>query len=929
MIDSAHLGEQEILDWLEGALVEERLAATLAHVDRCDPCRELCAAVMHSTGPAASSGPTPTDAPSGGPVGAGSLLGDRFELLEPLGSGAMGVVWRARDQTVDEDVALKLLPDDRARDAAYLARFRDELVLARAISHPNVCRLHDLVQADGRWFLTMELVEGAPLSVVAGRGLEDTGRVEHLLRQIAAGMAAAHRAGVVHRDLKPSNVVVTRDDRAVVLDFGIARREGDGGRTEAGVLVGTPRYMAPEQGETSKVDARADVYALGLIGCELLSGTVPLDRGELVPTLVARRQEDPPSVRRLSPRAPDRLARILDACLRRDPAHRPADGAAVLALLEGTAELERPSLLTRGRLLVVGLVVVALALGFGRWRGGSGEPAAPIRLGAFEAQEADEGWLAKALPGFVAEELRDGWGVDVRSPSDSQDPTDAALTGVAWKDDDGFGATLHHGDRRGELRADTARGLGLAVATWLTEERPTASLRPTRDDVKKEGCANSTAWRHHRRARRAVALDDYDRAEALAELADCGVDPTEPIARSDGDALARVEQAADLMARGEVDSGVARLEALAREGRERGVALRRLAAFELGYADGWVSRAPAPERGLRHAQQAVDACPHDLGSLGLRALARALAGDHEGADEDAAQALRWSSPPEEAAILALVTSAAMQSRWDDAAAAGRRVLETEGRGLRAEALTLLGGIDLARGAFERGQGRITEAAERFEALEEPDRAAETWLFLSWSHELLGQLPAALDALDRAVAADPEFDEAGRELQLARRGIEARQGGRASSGSLLQWYREHLRSSPADPSELPRLAHLELYAAWQDGDLEAVATLHRQISLGTWVQTWAAFPAAEAAEQAGDLLAAEAHYRSLVDDPYSWEEPILVARARLGLGRLLSQLGRSAEARAELEAFVAAWDQAPPDAPELQQARRLLTGLPTD
>ncbi len=921
-MDSEHLDEQGILDWLEGALPDERLQGMLAHVDGCDPCRELTAAVLHATHAPSSSGPAPTAAPTGGPVQAGTLLGDRFELLEPLGAGAMGIVWRARDRTIDQDVALKLLPADRAQDPGYLARFRDELLLAREISHPNVCRLHDLVQSDGRWFLTMELIEGAPLSVVAQGGLDDVSRAQGLLRQIAAGVAAAHAAGVVHRDLKPSNVMVTGDDRAVVLDFGIARRHGDGGRTEAGVLVGTPRYMAPEQSQTSKVDARADVYALGLIGCELLTGTVPLDRGEMVPTLVARRQEDPPSIRRLSPEAPPRLAKILDACLRRDPDARPADGGAVLALLEGRAELASPP---RRWPLAVALAVVGLVLGaWALWPADVLEPAPPIALGAFEAADSADAWLADALPALVAEELQDGWGLDLRpAPPESPAPLSAQVrrSGVGIE----VAAVVRHGSREAELWGSTPGVLGREGAMWGGYEHPGASLRPTAADLRETGCALPLTWRRLQRVRRAHALEEDERGVALAAVGACGVDPLEPESDPSGDGLARLEHAEVLLASGDVDRSIARLEAMAREGPERGLALRALAGLEAGYIDGWLSRAPAPERGLRHAEAAVQAAPHDVGALAVRALAKALVADHAGAEEDAAVALRWAERPPDAAILALVTSAAMQTRWDDAAAAGRRLLETDRADRDAEALALLGGIDLARGAFERGHARITDAAKAYEARDEPEMAAETWLLLSWGHELLGEDEAAIAALDRVVAADPSYGERGAEVELARRMVE--QHAAAEPEPLLPWYRERMAETQPDAPELAAMRHLELYAAWQDRNLPEVSAIHRQITLGTYIEIWVAFPAGEAAEQAGDLGAAETHYRALVDDPYSWEEPILVARARLGLARVLAALGRTDEARAELQAFLAAWDQAPPDAPELGQARQSLAGLP--
>jgi tRNA A-37 threonylcarbamoyl transferase component Bud32/tetratricopeptide (TPR) repeat protein len=926
-----HLDEQAILDWLSGDLPPDRREAMLAHVDRCDLCRELAAEAQRGTVGGATLDPPADPTMAGGRVRAGAVLAARFELLERLGAGAMGVVWRARDRTTNQDLALKLLPEERAQDEAFLARFRDELLLARQVSHPNVCRLHDLVQADGRWFLTMELIEGAPLSAVAAGGPLEVDRVEALLRQVAAGLAAAHQAGVVHRDLKPANVVVTGDGRAVVLDFGIARRDGEEGRTEVGAIVGTPRYMAPEQAATSKVDARADVYALGLIGCELLSGHVPLDRGDMLPTIVARRLEDPPSVESLAPSAPPRLARILDACLRRDPDERPSDGAAVLALLEGRAELPQPRPEGRRRLLLPALAVAVLIAGLAIWRGvGVTEPP-PLVLGAFTVEDPADAWLARGLPGFIDEELRDGWGLEARWARDASDTDVGALvTGEARRTGGGPGAsaTARFGSREVSLAADTPRELGLALAAWLADEHPASSTLPTRADLEETGCVDREAWRTHRRARRAEILGEYNRASALAEGADCEQDPTEPVPRADGAPLDRVDHAASLVADGELDRGFARLEALSRQGPERAVALRTLAGLEVGCVDGWLSRAPAPERGLLHAEQAVEAAPHDVGALALRGLARVLAGDHDGAQQDATQALRWSVQPPEAAVLTLVTSAAMQSRWDDAAAAARRLLEADELGRDAEAMVLLGDVDLARGAFERGLERLAEAALRYEQRDDPVMAADTWLLLSWSQELLGDPTAAAASMSLAAAADPALTAPGGEAELALRAIERSEAmGRGEpTEPLLPWYRQRLEGSEDDGAERDVLRHIELYAAWQDGDLTEVAAIHRAIALGPYVETWAAFPAAEAAEQAGDRGAAAAHYRTLVEDPYSWEEPILTARARLGLGRVLAELGQADEARVALEAFIAAWDQAPTDAPELRDARRILAGL---
>jgi serine/threonine protein kinase len=209
-------------------------------------------------------GPTTGEAP----IVAGRRLADRYHVIRLVGVGGMGAVYEAWDETLGVAVALKvILPpsaDDPGARADLERRFTTELLLARQVTHKNVVRIHDLGEFDGIKYITMPYIEGLNLaSVLAGSRLT-VGRALHLARQIAAGLAAAHDAGIVHRDLKPPNIMVDNDDRALIMDFGIAR-SASAAAGDTAAIVGTLDYMAPEQALGGPVDHRADIFAFGLM----------------------------------------------------------------------------------------------------------------------------------------------------------------------------------------------------------------------------------------------------------------------------------------------------------------------------------------------------------------------------------------------------------------------------------------------------------------------------------------------------------------------------------------------------------------------------------------------------------------------------------------------------------------------------------------
>ncbi|MFQ5742512.1 MAG: protein kinase, partial [Acidobacteriota bacterium] len=267
----------------------------------------------------------------------GKTLG-HYEIVELLGAGGMGEVYRARDTKLERDVAIKVLPEDFASDQDRLARFEREAKLLASLNHANIATIHGLEDADGVRFIAMELVEGETL----GERIARSGRIEvnealEIARQIAEALEAAHDKGVIHRDLKPANVKVTPDGKVKVLDFGLAKvYEADGissdishsptmaVATQAGVILGTAAYMSPEQARGRPLDKRTDIWAFGCVLFEMLSGEPAYD-GETVSDTMAAILKEPPDWDALPDSAPAAGRRLLRRCLEKDPANRLRD----------------------------------------------------------------------------------------------------------------------------------------------------------------------------------------------------------------------------------------------------------------------------------------------------------------------------------------------------------------------------------------------------------------------------------------------------------------------------------------------------------------------------------------------------------------------------------------------------------------------------
>ncbi len=256
----------------------------------------------------------------------GDVLSNRYEVMQLLGEGGMGAVYKARDRELDRFVALKLIRPDLAASPAILARFKQELLLAHQVTHKNVIRIYDLAESDGVKYITMEYIEGADLHrMLLNQGKLTPVDAVEIMRQVCAALEAAHVVGVIHRDLKPQNIMQDKQGRILVMDFGLARSVQSEGMTQTGALVGTMEYMSPEQAMGSELDQRSDLFALGLIFFELLTGKMPYKADTALASLLKRNQERAIPAVDLDPAIPKDLSDIVAKCLERELPRRYQD----------------------------------------------------------------------------------------------------------------------------------------------------------------------------------------------------------------------------------------------------------------------------------------------------------------------------------------------------------------------------------------------------------------------------------------------------------------------------------------------------------------------------------------------------------------------------------------------------------------------------
>jgi len=265
----------------------------------------------------------------------GDQLGGRYEILALLGEGGMGAVYKAKDLEVERTVALKLIRPEMASNPSILARFKQELLTAHQVTHKNVIRIYDLSEADGVKFITMEFVEGEDLrQLLRSHGKFSPDEAVDIIRQVCMALEAAHTAGIIHRDLKPQNVMRDKTGRILVMDFGLARSVQSEGMTQTGALLGTIEYMSPEQAMGKTLDQRSDLFAVGLIFYELLSGKMPFKAETAMASLLMRNQERAVPVADIDATVPAGLSDIVSRCLERDLERRYPNAAEIVADLD-------------------------------------------------------------------------------------------------------------------------------------------------------------------------------------------------------------------------------------------------------------------------------------------------------------------------------------------------------------------------------------------------------------------------------------------------------------------------------------------------------------------------------------------------------------------------------------------------------------------
>ena len=263
-------------------------------------------------------------------VAPNTVLGGRYKLLRTIAAGGMAEVWLADDLSLNRKVAVKLLKAQLAQDPIVVERFRREAVAAGGLSHPNIVQVYDAIVEDGRQAVVMQFVEGMSLRQMLDEKKKLSPELTvHIGAAVAAALDHAHQNGLVHRDVKPGNILITPDGRVMLADFGIAKVMGETGEdlTNEHIMMGTAKYLSPEQVRGRPLDGRADIYALGLVLYECLAGGVPFNRGNDGDTALARLTREPTDLGRLNPTLSPALVGVIHKMLNRDPDQRPATGA--------------------------------------------------------------------------------------------------------------------------------------------------------------------------------------------------------------------------------------------------------------------------------------------------------------------------------------------------------------------------------------------------------------------------------------------------------------------------------------------------------------------------------------------------------------------------------------------------------------------------
>ena len=365
----------------------------------------------------------------------GSTFAGRYQIIEELGKGGMGKVYKVHDTKIKEKIALKLIKPEIAKDKKTIERFSNELRLARKIRHKNICQMFDLGEEQGTHFITMEFVPGQDLKgLIRQSGQLAVGTTINIAKQICDGLTEAHKLEVVHRDLKPSNIMIDKEGNVQIMDFGIARSLETKGITGAGVMIGTPEYMSPEQVEGKEVDQRSDIYSLGIILYEMVTGRVPFEGDTPFTIGMKHKGETPKNPKELNTQISDDLNNVILRCLEKDEENRFQSAGEVRSELESiekgipTTERivpEKKPLTSREitvqfslkKLLIPALVILAIAIiGLILWQVFPSKKTVPLDPSAkpslailyFENNSGDESlnnWC-DALPALLITDLQ-------------------------------------------------------------------------------------------------------------------------------------------------------------------------------------------------------------------------------------------------------------------------------------------------------------------------------------------------------------------------------------------------------------------------------------------------------------------------------------------------------------------------------------------
>ena len=349
----------------------------------------------------------------------GVQLAGRYTIEKVVGAGGMGVVYRAHDDELDTTVALKVLRAERRLDDAAIARFRQEILLSRKVSHPNVVRIHDIGQDGDSVFLTMDIVDGVTLNDELSRGPLDLARALAVARNLASGLAAAHDEGVIHRDLKPANVLIADGGRAWLTDFGIAQAVGANGMTAEGKIAGTPNYLSPEQVRGDDVNEKSDIFSFGVLLHEMLSGKVPLVGDTFTETAARRAAGAKVDTSKLTD-IPSGVRRIVERCMEPNPDDRYSSAHALVDdLSRGRAQIAFRRNTIRGGIAAAALLVM---VGVG-WiffnsiqrpgeaiptiNGTAVETIARVAILPFQNETGDQSlnWIERSLPQSLSSSL--------------------------------------------------------------------------------------------------------------------------------------------------------------------------------------------------------------------------------------------------------------------------------------------------------------------------------------------------------------------------------------------------------------------------------------------------------------------------------------------------------------------------------------------